>query len=108
MTSYLMIETRDPFDSNDVPRLYELARNLVANGSDVTLFLAQNGVLPVRGSDRSEELKALAIEGVEVYADEFSLLERGISPDSMSPEINPAHLNTVIDLMAKGTKLIWH
>ena len=50
MAKYLLIESRDPFDSNDVANYYNLASGLAAAGNDVTLFLVQNGVFPARNS----------------------------------------------------------
>src|SRR4029450_6336607 len=45
MADYLLIESRDPFESNDVGYYCDLARGLVEAGNQVTLFLVQNGVL---------------------------------------------------------------
>ena len=50
MAKYLLIESRDPFDTNDVGYFYETAENLVSEGNEVTLCLVQNGVLPARRS----------------------------------------------------------
>ena len=79
MAEYLLIESRDPFESNDVAYFYELAKGLVEAGNRVTLFLAQNGVMPARPSAHSATLEALARSGVTVLADDFSLKERGIT-----------------------------
>jgi len=50
MNNYLLIESRDPFESNDVGYYYELSKGLVEAGNEVTLFLVQNGVLAARPS----------------------------------------------------------
>ena len=68
MAQYLLIESRDPFESNDVGYYYELAKALVEGGNQVTLFLVQNGVLPARPSAHSAALSALARSGVTVLA----------------------------------------
>ena len=47
MARYLLIESRDPFDSNDTGFCQDLAKQL-AGGNEVTVFLVQNGVLPAR------------------------------------------------------------
>ena len=39
MAEYVLIESRDPFESNDVGYYYDLARGLVESGNQVTLFL---------------------------------------------------------------------
>ncbi len=107
MSDYLLIGSRDPFESNEVTRLYGLAENLVKNGSKVTLFLVQNGVLSARESAKSAELSAVAGNGVEVLADEFSLRERGISADALVAGVSPAPLDVVVDRLADGRKAIW-
>jgi sulfur relay (sulfurtransferase) complex TusBCD TusD component (DsrE family) len=107
MPDYLLIGSRDPFESNDVTRVYALAEDLVRNGSRVTLFLVQNGVLSARESARSAALSTVASNGVEVLADEFSLCERGISPDRLISGVSAAPLDVVIDQLADGRKAIW-
>ena len=108
MAKYLLIESRDPFDSNDVGHFYDMATGLAKEGNDVTLFLVQNGVLPARKSTRSQALQAVAGAGVEVLADDFSLRERGISNDRLVESVTKAPLDTVIDHLASGRKAIWH
>jgi predicted peroxiredoxin len=108
MAKYLLIESRDPFENNIVPRQYDLAVNLVKEGNDVTLFLVQNGVLPARRSDRSALLTNAARGGVEVLAEEFSLRERGIAVDKLAEGVHAAPLSVVIDQLAEGRKAIWH
>ena len=63
MAPYLLIESRDPFESNDVGYYYDLAKGLLESGNQVTLFLAQNGVLSARPSAKSAALGALARSG---------------------------------------------
>ncbi len=107
MADYLLIGSRDPFESNDVTRLYALAENLAKNGSKVTLFLVQNGVFSARDSGKSAAISAAADKGVEVLADEFSLRERGISPDRLVSGVSAAALDVVVDQLADGRKAIW-
>ena len=45
---YLLIEPRDPFQSNDVSYSYDLATYRSRRGNEGTLFLVQNGVLPAK------------------------------------------------------------
>ncbi len=108
MGQYLLIESRDPFDSGDSQNFYDLAAGLAKDGHSVTLFLVQNGVLPARQSSKSDALAALAGDGVEVLADAFSLQERGISSNRLAAGVKPAPLDVVIDQMADGRKALWH
>jgi sulfur relay (sulfurtransferase) complex TusBCD TusD component (DsrE family) len=108
MSRYLLIESRDPFDSNDTEFCRDLAQQLVAANNEVTLFLVQNGVLPTRSGARSDELTRLAGAGVRVLADSFSLKERGIDETRLASGIAAAPLDVVLDALAEGTKVIWH
>ncbi|MFQ5773882.1 MAG: DsrE family protein [Kiloniellaceae bacterium] len=108
MGQYLLIESRDPFDSGDVQNFYDLASGLAKAGHTVTLFLVQNGVLPARQSAKSGALAGLAETGVEVLADEFSLQERGISSNRLASGVETAPLEVVVDQIAAGRKAIWH
>ena len=106
MAQYLLIESRDPFESNDVGYYYELAKGLVEAGNQVTLFLTQNGVLSARPSTHSAALGALARSGVTVLADDFSLQERGIA--KLSEGVAAAPIDVVVDHLAAGHKTLWH
>ncbi|MEK6335636.1 MAG: DsrE family protein [Acidobacteriota bacterium] len=106
MAEYLLIESRDPFESNDVGYYYDLARGLVESGNQVTLFLAQNGVLSARPSAHSAALSALVRSGVTVLADDFSLQERGIA--NLAEGVKPAPIDVVVDHLAAGHKTLWH
>jgi len=106
MAEYLLIESRDPFESNDVGYYYDLAKGLVEGGNQVTLFLAQNGVLSARPSAKSAALGALARSGVTVLADDFSLQERGIA--KLADGVAAASIEVVVDHLAAGHKTLWH
>ena len=106
MAQYLLIESRDPFESNDVGYYYDLAKGLVEDGNQVTLFLVQNGVLAARPSIHSARLEALARSGVTVLADDFSLQERGIA--KLAEGVAAAAIEVVVDQLAAGHKTLWH
>lgn len=108
MAKYLLIASRDTFETNDVSRFYELARGLKKEGNDVTLFLVQNGVLSAREASQANGLGDVANAGVKVLADDFSLRERGIGKDRLVSGVTPAPLETVIDAMADGSKMLWN
>jgi predicted peroxiredoxin len=108
MPTYLLIESRDPFDSNDTAFCVGLATQLAAANNQVTVFLVQNGVLPARAGARSGDLAKLAGAGVRVLADSFSLKERGIDEARLASGITAAPLETVMDALAEGAKIIWH
>ena len=106
MNRYLLIESRDPFESVDATRWCELAAEMKRAGHQVALFLVQNGVLPVRSGGRREGIERALSAGVEVVADEFSLRERGIETPIRG--VKAAPIDMVIDRMAAGWSPIWH
>ncbi|MFQ5504422.1 MAG: DsrE family protein [Planctomycetota bacterium] len=107
MTKYLLIESRDPFESRGVAGDLELATNLARDGNEVTLFLVQNGVLETRRDARMDGLDSVLASGVEVLADEFSLRERGIRQNELIDGIKPSALDIVVDQLAEGRRTIW-
>jgi hypothetical protein len=108
MSRYLLIESRDPFESCDSSLLHELARGQADEGNEVTVFLIQNGVLPARrGSRYASRFAELTQSGVTVVADDFSLKERAVR--RLAEGVKPATVETLVALvMTEGTKTIWH
>jgi len=106
MAGYLLIESRDPFESNDVGYYYGLARGLMGVGNQVTLFLVQNAVLAARPSAQAPQLRELIDAGIKVLADDFALKERGITKLLDGVEIAP--IETVVNHLEAGHKTLWH
>jgi sulfur transfer complex TusBCD TusB component (DsrH family) len=109
MGSYLLVETRDPFDSAVVGTTYDLVEDLSGHGDDVTLFLAQNGVLAARKASTAGSRIAQVASRAQVLADDFSLRERGIDVGELADGVQAAPIDTVVDLaLEDGRKVIWH
>jgi len=110
MARYVLVESRDPFESHDVRYFYGLAADLAAKGEQVTLFLVQNGVLASRKGAPAHPLAGILERHVEVLADSFSLKERGIQDSERHPSVKPCGIGDVVDkIMAEeGTKVLWH
>ncbi|MBI2986775.1 MAG: DsrE family protein [Deltaproteobacteria bacterium] len=108
MAKYLLIESRDPFDSLDSQYFPELVQGISDRGNGTVLFLVQNGVLPVRkGSKYSEAMSRLIRNKIKVLADSFSLKERAIS--NLVEGVEIADMDRLLDLLLEpGTKAIWH
>ena len=107
--SYVLIESRDPFDSADTRFVSDTAVALRARGRAVTVFLVQNGVLASRAGAHGSQVPLLAEAGVTVLADDFSLRERGIDAGEMTGGVREASVDALVDLiMQADTKTIWH
>ena len=109
MSDYVLIESRDPFDSADTGFVAETAEALRARGRDVTVYLVQNAVLATRAGARGSQVPRLAKAGVTVLADDFSLRERGIEAGEITGGVRPASIDALVDLvMRPGAKTLWH
>jgi hypothetical protein len=108
MPNYLMIESRDPFESRGFAQRCELALTLRADGAGVTLFMVENAVLGARQAARLREFDKLVRAGVRLLADEFALRERGMAADALAPQIAPASIDALIGELAGGAKAIWN
>jgi sulfur relay (sulfurtransferase) complex TusBCD TusD component (DsrE family) len=106
MAEYLLIESRDPFESHDVGYYYDLARGLVEAGDKVTLFLVQNAVFAARPSAQAPQLRLLVGSGIKIVADDFALKERGIT--KLLDGVQVAPIDIVVDHLEAGHKTLWH
>jgi len=108
MARYLIIESRDPFDSQDSGYFSELVQGIAGKGNETILFLVQNGVLPARkGSKHSDVISRLIKNKVQVLADGFSLRERAIKNPVEGVQVSD--VERLVDfLLEPGTKTIWH
>jgi sulfur transfer complex TusBCD TusB component (DsrH family) len=108
MAKYLVIESRDPFDSSDSGYFSELVQGIAGRGNQTTLFLVQNGVLPARkGSKYNDVIAKLVQNKVQVLADGFSLKERAIS--NLVDGVQVANIDRLVDLLLEpDTKTMWH
>jgi predicted peroxiredoxin len=109
-SQYVFIESRDPFESPDTGFVADTAEALAARGRSVTIFLVQNGVLATRsGAVRGAHLGRLAGAGVTVFADDFSLRERGIEAGELWAGVRPGSIETLVDLIVRpDAKTVWH
>jgi sulfur relay (sulfurtransferase) complex TusBCD TusD component (DsrE family) len=108
VTSYLLIESRDPFGSTAFSRRCELAAALRADGADVTLFLVENAALGARAAARLPALEKLAKQGIQLLVDEFALRERGIGGGEIAPAVRPAGPEVLVKLLAGGARTTWN
>jgi intracellular sulfur oxidation DsrE/DsrF family protein len=107
MAGYLLIASRDPFESGEIRAFYGLARSLAQASEEVTLVLVENGVLPARAGAGERWIGELRAAGVEVIADEFSLRERGIPKARLAEGVTPVSLDVVVEHLGRGRKALW-
>ncbi|MCO4747553.1 MAG: DsrE family protein [Proteobacteria bacterium] len=103
MANYTFIASRDPVDGDAM--VHELSRDLSSAGHDVVLFLVENGTFLARSGVCDDVKAELADAGVTMLADAFALAERGIEA---SGGVQGASLETLVDHLAAGRKVVWH
>lgn len=108
MDKYLLIESADPFQRDNGERFYDLAAGLVAEGNEVVLFLVQNAVLAARSNTASTAIARAVSQGVTVFADDFSLRERGIRDGRLQSNVQSIGVELIVDKLAEGYKALWH
>lgn len=107
MTTYIFIESRDPFESRDTEFIEQIAIAVKERGHAVTVFLVQNGVLAARKN--AGRLSRLAEAGVALIADDLSLRERGIEREELTDAVREEAIGWLVDAIAgANTKAIWH
>jgi len=107
MTEYVLIESRDPFESRDTEFVEQTALAIKERGHRVTVFLLQNGVFAARKA--TSRLQRLTDAGVILLADDFSLRERGIEAADLAHGVNESGINSLVDTITQpNTKAIWH
>ena len=106
--SYLIIESEPALYSGRHGTAFDMARGLVALGKNVAVFMVQNGVFAARCDARGTAVSDAVASGVTVLADDFSLRERGIGGDQLHAGITPSPLETFVDRLAAGAKVLWY
>jgi predicted peroxiredoxin len=107
MTTYVFIESRDPFESRDTEFIEQTAIAVKERGHTVTVFLVQNGVFAARKN--TGRLSRLAEADVTLIADDLSLRERGIEREELEDAVREEGIDWLLDAIVRAnTKAIWH
>lgn len=108
MSDYLFIQSQDPFTETRTTQQFQLAQDLQKAGSNVTVLLVQNAVVPARKNAKAEGFDALLKSGVTVKAESLALAQREIHAEQLKPEISIAELDITVDALLAGHKVIWN
>ncbi|WGL60012.1 DsrE family protein [Pigmentibacter sp. JX0631] len=109
MNSYLLIETRDHFESLRVNHSYQLAVDLKEKKNEVKLFILQNAVFSFRNNiNIYDPIENIIKKDIPIFIDEFSIKERGIDRNNLRKEIVISSMDVILDHLVNKTKVIWH
>jgi predicted peroxiredoxin len=109
MANYLFIESQDPFEDRGAQDYLGYALNLARTRERVTVFFVENGVNGVRINASVPLRDQLLAAGAALRAEDFSLRERGIATDRLTPGVSVSGAAHLAELLADPeTQAIWH
>lgn len=98
MIKLLLVLSKDPFTTEIPDLVMDIAREATAKGADVSLYLIEDGVTAARNHAFGQKLARIQQQGVKVYADDISLLARGIS-DKLIEGVETREIGTLLDFI---------
>jgi sulfur relay (sulfurtransferase) complex TusBCD TusD component (DsrE family) len=107
MANYLIIASRDPFESVEAARSHEMAGTLAELGNAVTVYLVQNGVFAARRDAVSAPAMGALAGRATVLADSFSMQERGIEADELMLGVAVSGVDELVELLAADGCVGW-
>ncbi len=78
MNSLLMVLSKDPFTTETPELVLNIGRNAREKGSDVSIYLVEDGVTAARDNEFGKKLSAAQAAGIKVFADDKAVLSRGL------------------------------
>lgn len=109
MTTYLWIETRSAWESNEVPGLLDLVAELSRTGHHIDLLLIQNAVLMARRAGEPRLAQLVEQPNMTIWVDDFALRTRAVPPEELCAGIHVIGMDKVVQLLTRpGCKPIWH
>ncbi|MBW6470686.1 MAG: DsrE family protein [Methanosarcinaceae archaeon] len=98
MTKLLLVLSKDPF-TTEIPELVtDIAIEAKGKGADVSLYLIEDGVTVARHGGFSERIVEIQQEGIKVFADDKSVLSRGIY-DKLIDGVEIKEIETLLDFI---------
>jgi sulfur relay (sulfurtransferase) complex TusBCD TusD component (DsrE family) len=107
--TFLLIDSRGPFESSATGHAYEVAGRLARRGNAVTVYLVHEAVVAARrGTSAAAAVSTLAGRAT-VLADSESLRERGIDPGELMLGVTPSGVDELVELLSSdGCNAWWH
>ena len=107
MRKYLLIESRDPFEGDEIREIHELADRLSQAGNRVILLLVGEGVRAARAGEHTFWFAKMRRGGVEIVADEPSLRAQGVGLARLSHWVRPVEPEGATRWVSQGFEALW-
>ena len=98
MTKLLLVLTKDPFTTETPDLVVDVADEAKNKGADVALYLIEDGVTAAREHEFGQRIATLQQKGVKVFADDKSVLSRGIY-DKLIDGVEIKEIETLLDFI---------
>lgn len=79
MTGLLLVLSKDPYTTETPDLVLDIARNAKEKGSDVALYLIEDGVTAARNGEFGKKLTAAHKKGIKIFADDKAVLSRSLT-----------------------------
>ena len=107
-TAYVMVETAGPWRGPGCARFVSDAVELCRAGHPVQLVLLQDGVTAALPGTVPELDDGLGL-GVELWADGFSLTQRGLPVERLTPAARVVTMTEIaLRIVDPATRVVWH
>ncbi|WP_326686081.1 MULTISPECIES: hypothetical protein [unclassified Streptomyces] len=108
MNEFLLIESSGPQLAADAERFVGDACCLLREGADVALLLIEDGVVGAV-SPLTPGVETYLRLGGELWADDFSLHQRGVAPEDMADGARAVDMAAVAErLLRANVRAVWH
>ena len=107
MADYVLIESRDPSDTDDVRTLSDLTQALLRRKNRVTVILLGEGVRLATTGEHTFWLASIRRRGAKIMVDAASLIARGVPADQLEPIVEVTPEGVPIDTLLEGKRPLW-
>ncbi|ACE84594.1 DsrE family protein [Cellvibrio japonicus] len=107
MQRYFFVTTQDPFTNSSANDYFIHITKLSQQGNGVSVFLVQNGITPAIKNAHLPCFDELLASAITIYADIFSLQQRGIKATELKQNIQSTDLHAIIHARLNGDDVIW-
>ncbi|MBE0521524.1 MAG: DsrE family protein [Candidatus Methanoperedenaceae archaeon] len=107
MTSLLMVLSKDPYTTETPDLVLDIGLDATAKGSDVAIYLVEDGVTAARKSEFGDKLAAAQAKGVRIFADDKAVLSRAMT-GKMINGVEVKEISSLLDfIMDDYERVVW-
>ncbi|MDW7725997.1 MAG: DsrE family protein [Candidatus Methanoperedens sp.] len=107
MTSLLVVLSKDPYTTETPDLVLDIGLDATAKGSDVAIYLVEDGVTAARKSEFGDKLAAAQAKGVRIFADDKAVLSRAMT-GKMINGVEVKEISSLLDfIMDDYERVVW-